>query len=50
MRVESGLVLVGDKGDLVCARFWAGEGGLGEGEEDKESLGETGELHDCFGC
>ena len=37
------------KGDLVCARFGAGEDGLREGEKEEESLGKMGEMHDWFG-
>ena len=37
------------KGDLVCTRFWTGEGVLGECEEKEESLGKMDEMHDCFG-
>ena len=49
IRVESGGTLVEAEGNLVCGRFWTGEGVLGEGEEEEEGLRKMGELHGCFG-
>ena len=49
VRVKSGWTLVEAEGDLFCTRFWTGEGVLGECEEEEESLGKMGEMHDCFG-
>ena len=49
VRIKSEFLLVVFKGDLVCARFGAGEDGWREGEKEEESLGKMGEMHDCFG-
>ena len=49
VRVESGWMLVEAEGGLVCTRFRTGEGILSECEEEEESLGKMGKMHDCFG-
>ena len=44
-------MLVEVEGNLVCTRFWAGEGVLGEcKKEEEESMGKKDEMHDCFGA
>ena len=42
-------MLVGAERDLVCTRFRVSEDGLGECEEEEESLWQIGEMHGCFG-
>ena len=49
VRVKSERLLVGAEGDMIRVSFWAGKSGLGEGEEEEESLREMGEMHSCFG-
>lgn len=40
--IKGGLLLIEVERNLIGARFGAGEDGLGEGEEEEESLREVG--------